>query len=103
MAMIESHFACTIATEGQQALDLLAQEDFGILITDLNMPGMSGLKIIRSALKTNPDLRIFVSTGLSRSDPVVAEAFEAGAIDAMIKPFMDPEQLIQTLSGKKSA
>ena len=103
MAMIESHYACTIATEGQKALDLLDKEEFGILITDLNMPGMSGLKIIRSALGTNPGLRIFISTGLCRSDPVVVEAFEAGAIGAMIKPFMDPEQLIQILSEKKSA
>jgi hypothetical protein len=70
----------------QQALTQLAAGQYELLMTDLMMPGMDGIALLRAALKLDPDLVGIVMTGHGTIDTAV-EAMKTGALDYILKPF----------------
>ncbi len=79
----------------QDALSILGQESFDIVLCDLKMPEMDGLEFIRKSRETSPDAAIVLITGFGSSDLAI-EAMRAGAYDYMSKPF-STEELVLTL------
>jgi two-component system response regulator FixJ len=73
-------------------LDVLPQVEHGCVITDVRMPGMSGIDLLSSLKDTNPELPVIVITGHGDISLAV-EAMKIGAIDFLEKPF-DDDQLI---------
>ena len=76
---------CGKAHSGQEALDLLHASHFDILITDIEMPGMSGLELIRRAKEDFPDLHIIVLRGYSNFE-YARTALRYGVEDYLLKP-----------------
>lgn len=73
------------ASNPTEALGLLRQHEFNVLVTDLNMGSESGLDLARSALAIDPDLAVLMLTGVD--DLAVAEeALALGAFGYLIKP-----------------
>jgi two-component system response regulator PilR (NtrC family) len=70
----------------REALRLIEERAPDLLITDLRMPELNGLDLLRAARRTHPDLRAVVITGFATTD-LIAEAFRAGAQDLVLKPF----------------
>jgi two-component system response regulator HydG len=68
-----------------EALKLLDQEDFAVLLVDIHMEGMSGLELCRAALTKRPDLVVVVMTGFGTLDHAIG-AMRAGAYDFITKP-----------------
>jgi hypothetical protein len=85
-------YSTTGASSGPRALDALraaAAVDasrFDVLITDLMMPGMDGITLLRAALAIDPDLASIIMTGHGTVDTAV-EALKNGALDYILKPF----------------
>jgi signal transduction histidine kinase len=73
-------------TSGHEALAALPTEKFDLLLTDLMMPGMDGISLLRAALKADGDLVGIVMTGHGTVDTAV-EAMKVGALDYILKPF----------------
>ena len=78
-------FTVLEASSGPEALQFLQNEDIWILITDLMMPVMDGVELIRQARIQDPDLTIFVITAVDSPGPVHS-AREAGAMRTFTKP-----------------
>ena len=78
-------FVAIDAASGHEALEILAKENISILITDLIMPEMNGVELIRNAKEVNPELPILVITA-NDSSGLVNSATEAGAIRTFNKP-----------------
>jgi DNA-binding NtrC family response regulator len=76
---------------GRAALDLLQGKDFNMVITDLKMPGMSGLEVLKAIKILQPEIPVIIITGYSTVDTAV-DAMKNGAIDYIAKPF-SPDQL----------
>ncbi len=74
------------ASSGVEALELLQKERFDLLATDIKMPGMSGLELVRQALESREDLAVIVITGMGTFD-VAVQALRAGAHEFLVKPF----------------
>lgn len=74
------------ADSGRKALELLRQKGFDLLITDLMMPEMDGLRLLELAREEDPDLAVLVITGYSTVETAV-EAMKKGAFDYLPKPF----------------
>jgi signal transduction histidine kinase len=74
---------CASAREAIDTHDLAA---FDLLITDLQMPGMSGLDLIHSSRVANPHLAAILMTGHASIDSAVG-AMHKGAVDYIVKPF----------------
>ncbi|KFE65357.1 sigma-54-dependent transcriptional regulator [Hyalangium minutum] len=89
-------FQALFRTSGAAALEALQAEDADVVLTDLNMTGMSGLELCQRVAATRPDLPVVVLTAHGTFDSVVG-ALRAGAYDFAIKP-PDMETLGMTLS-----
>ncbi|MBT6276625.1 MAG: hybrid sensor histidine kinase/response regulator [Chromatiales bacterium] len=89
-------FACERAFDGHLALKMvLDNPDIGVVITDLKMPGMDGLELIRKINETIPadrDLAVIVVTGHAGTAEAV-ETLRLGAMDFLTKP-IDPDHLV---------
>jgi CheY-like chemotaxis protein len=92
-------FAVTIATTGEDALDLVSKTEFGLVLLDLRLPGIDGLTVARR-LRADPRhhriLIVAVTASAMKTD--VAAALAAGC-DAFISKPINTRTLIPTISG----
>ena len=76
----------TRAGGGNQALDLIAKTDFDLILTDVNMPDIGGLELLRTIKESQPNQSVIVMTGYACKDTIL-EALKADADDFISKPF----------------
>jgi DNA-binding response OmpR family regulator len=74
------------AEEGEKALAAIAEQDFGIVILDLKLPGKDGIEVLREAKEKRPKLKGVIITAYPSVETAVA-ATKEGAIDYLPKPF----------------
>jgi EAL domain-containing protein (putative c-di-GMP-specific phosphodiesterase class I)/DNA-binding response OmpR family regulator len=87
VALRRAGLRVVVATSGGAALEVLKVEHVGCVVSDLGMPGMNGIELVR-ALRSRPDtstLPFLLMTGSGDSDSVIA-ALDAGADDFLAKP-----------------
>jgi DNA-binding NtrC family response regulator len=82
----EDGFKTLSAGDAETGLRLLDSEPVHLVITDLKLPGMSGLELLQTAKQRNPALPIVVMTAFGSVETAV-EAMKAGASDYVLKPF----------------
>jgi two-component system response regulator HydG len=85
-------FAVEWRTDAKAALDLLEGHDFDVAVTDLNMPGLSGLDLCARIVANRADIPVIAITGFGSMEAAI-EAIRAGAYDFIVKPF-DIEALV---------
>jgi len=79
------------AMNGRQALELIQEEPADVVVSDVKMPDMDGIEMLRSVRETSPDLGVVLMTAFA-SVETAREAFKLGADDFIQKPF-DVEEL----------
>jgi two-component system response regulator HydG len=84
-------YDCTIATSGTQGARLLEEEDWGVVLTDLKMPDLDGLAILRRVREQLPDAEVVMITGHGDVKTAV-EAIKQGAANYLTKP-VDRDEL----------
>jgi CheY-like chemotaxis protein len=92
----EENYEVKTARKGEEALEILKQGGFDIVMTDLKMPGMDGLQAMESLAEIDPDLSIIMFTAYSTVDSAV-KAMKLGAVDYIRKPFT-PDQLTELVN-----
>jgi two-component system, NtrC family, response regulator PilR len=75
-----------LAANGTEAFAILQRERVDLLLSDIRMPDVSGVEVLRAAKKANPDLVAFMMTAFASTDTAV-EAMRLGAVDYFTKPF----------------
>jgi DNA-binding response OmpR family regulator len=83
------------APDGASAIERLRAVEYDLLITDLKMPGMDGLSVIREARRIMPDLPVIIITGYSTEASAI-EAINLGVAGYLTKPFRLPRILAAT-------
>ncbi|MGQ9492197.1 MAG: response regulator [Anaerolineae bacterium] len=73
-------------SNGAEAIQIVQQQDFDLLLTDIRMPGMSGLQTFRFVQQLRPDIVGVVITGYSSVETAI-EALKLGMEDFLLKPF----------------
>ena len=92
----EGH-AVTTASSAQEALNVLERDTVDVVITDLKMPGMDGLELLRSIKdEISPSTEVIMMTTYG-TIPLAVEAIRRGALDFVTKPF-DNRQIIPLLA-----
>jgi|Deesub1362A_J573_1020465.scaffolds.fasta_scaffold00105_76 DNA-binding NtrC family response regulator len=76
----------TTASSGEEALEFIRERDFDVVLTDLMMPGISGMDVLREVMKIKPKTRVIVITAFATIESAV-EAMKIGASDYISKPF----------------
>ncbi|MBV8136228.1 MAG: sigma-54-dependent Fis family transcriptional regulator [Deltaproteobacteria bacterium] len=79
-------YQCFSTTDSREALRMLERDRPDLLLTDLRMPEMDGMEILRQARETDPHLPVIMLTGHATVETAVA-AVKAGAFDYLSKPF----------------
>ena len=74
------------ASNGAEGLKALERQDFDLLLSDLMMPGMDGIQMLRKALESDPNLVGIIMTGQGTIASAI-EAMKVGAFDYVLKPF----------------
>ena len=81
--------------DGKSALEVLNSQPVDLLVTDVMMPGMSGIELLQRARLTRPDLRAIVMTGHKTSEAVIG-ALRNRACEFLEKPF-HTEELVEAV------
>lgn len=93
-----SNYHCRLAADAAEARTLLGQEDFSLILCDINMPGESGIDFIRYAVSEYPKTAAVMISVMS--DPMVADyALERSVYDFIIKPFEPNSVLISVANA----
>ena len=79
------------AMNGRQALDEVQREPADVIVSDVKMPDMDGIELLRAVRETLPDIGVILMTAFASVD-TAREAFKLGADDFIQKPF-DVEEL----------
>ncbi|NLX19950.1 MAG: sigma-54-dependent Fis family transcriptional regulator, partial [Desulfobulbus sp.] len=97
----EGH-AVSTAADGIEALDLVAQQSFDLIISDIRMPGMSGLELLTRLKQIKADIGVIMITAFASPEDAV-EAMKSGAFDYITKPFNVDEikNVIRTVLKKQ--
>ena len=96
--MVESLGLESAATDsGEEALLLSQREHFDLVLTDVRLPGISGIELLRGLRETDATLPVIVLTAYG-SVPSAVEAMKLGAFDYVVKPF-DVEALEQIVQN----
>ena len=85
-------YRVTTAASAEEAIDLMHKRHFDLVLTDKNLPGASGLEVLRVARTLDPQPAVVMITGYSSYDSAV-EALDIGAQDYIEKPIRDVEAL----------
>lgn len=88
-------FSVTWSLSADEAFTLIMKEDYDVLLTDLNLPGMNGIELCERAAANRPDVPVVVITAFGSLDTAVA-AIRAGAYDFITKP-IDIDLLVLAL------
>jgi len=99
MALEDEGHEVTLADGGRQAQDCISKKSYNLIITDLIMPDIDGIAIIKFALKKNPNTRMITITGGGKTDTehYVKLAAELGVRKIVHKPF-DLDQIIDAVN-----
>ena len=92
MILREEGHVVVEAPNGKEALAKFLNAEFDLVITDLKMPGMSGLELMQECKKSKPEIHWIIITAYGSIGSAV-EAIKAGASDYLTKPFKNPEEL----------
>jgi response regulator RpfG family c-di-GMP phosphodiesterase len=82
----EAGFNCQIALNGNEALSILEENEIGAIISDLSMPGMSGLELLARIRRSHPHTAFLMATGMG-DIRLAVQAMKQGADDYILKPF----------------
>lgn len=84
----EDGYAVSAAANGEQALEFLEHRWFALVITDIKMPGMSGMELLAAIKRRFPETQVIIITSHASLETTL-EALRHGAYDYLFKPFED--------------
>lgn len=82
----KAEYEVTPASDGQEGLSLFSPGGFDLAITDVKMPGISGIEVLRRIRSQDPDIPVLIITAFGNLETAV-EAMKEGACYFIAKPF----------------
>ena len=93
--LIKENYFCVTANNGREALRHLYENNFSLIISDVKMPEMDGMELLRNTKALDPNMVMIVMTAYAGMD-IALQAMRLGAYDFIIKPF-DLELMVLTV------
>lgn len=88
------------AANGKDGLDLIRRTRPELVITDIKMPQIDGIELIREVNRTQPGIKFIIMSGHGEFE-LIRSAMKLGAIDYIMKLELDPESLLESLNSYK--
>ena len=92
----DAGYQVATAESGEQALEMIEKQDFGVVVLDVRLPGKTGIKVLKELKALKPQIKSIIITAYPSAELAV-EARKLGAVDYLIKPVApdDLERLIR--------
>ena len=92
----DAGYQVATAETGEQALEMVQKEDYGVVVLDVRLPGRTGLTVLKELKATKPNIKAIVITAYPTTE-MSLEAMKLGAVDYLVKPIApdDLERLIR--------
>jgi two-component system NtrC family sensor kinase len=84
-AFLSENYICVTAASSDEALSALAGDAYGLVISDIQMPGRNGVELLREIRLRYPDIAVIMISGIDRPQRI-RDALQLGAVDYLIKP-----------------
>jgi DNA-binding NtrC family response regulator len=84
--LLSEEYQCTAAATGNEALGLLRQKKFDVVVTDLSMPELCGAELLKRIVAEFPGTPVIMISGLSDQEQA-EELTKSGVYDYLLKPF----------------
>ena len=91
-------YECFTANQGQEALDLLEENSYELLISDVLMPGVSGVNLLAHVKEKWPFLPVVMMSGLDNRE-IFVKCLQLGAYGYITKPFSENQLLINVINA----
>jgi DNA-binding NtrC family response regulator len=88
-------YHCVMANNVEEAVRYLERDYFSLIISDIKMPGVDGMKLLKAVKSIRPEVMLIIMTGYPEIDRAV-EAIHLGVYDFIVKPF-DLELMVLTV------
>ncbi|MFV0437110.1 MAG: sigma-54-dependent transcriptional regulator [Desulfopila sp.] len=85
-ALKEEGYTVLAVNDAEKALSALQQSDFSLIITDIRLPGINGMDLLRQSMQSSPSTPVIVMTGYGNIKDAV-ESMRIGAFNYITKPF----------------
>jgi two-component system, NtrC family, sensor kinase len=82
----EEGYGVSVAGDGLRAISCLSETEYDVVVTDVRMPGASGIDVLRVARTRTPETQVVMTTGYASLEMAI-ECLRAGAFDFVQKPF----------------
>lgn len=89
--LLSREYEVSIAESGEQALEMIRENDYKVAVLDLRLPGMDGIEVWEEAQKIKPNIKGILITAYPSVDTTTS-ALRLGVLDYLVKPFA-PEEL----------
>lgn len=94
-SLVRGQYEVVTAEAGERALDLFRDQPYPVVVTDINMPGMSGFELLDEVRKLKPDSAVLMITAYADLNSAV-EALRRGADDYIVKP-IKPDLIVKAV------
>jgi len=84
--LLEAGYAVTAVASGEEGLRTLQAERYSLVITDMKMPGIDGMGVLKGVKELSPETLVIIITAFGTID-IAVEAMKSGAYDYITKPF----------------
>jgi len=95
--LTEENYEVDVSLSGREGLNQAIQKEYDIVLTDIRMPDIGGMRVLRDIKRANPSLPVVMITGYASVRSSV-QAMKLGAADYIEKPFT-PDQLLKAVNS----
>ncbi len=96
--LVKKGYQVRAASESNEVIDIFKSESFALVITEVRIPKLNGLKLIRQFKELDEDVEIIVLTGSATIDNAVRSMRGNGAFDFLTKPLKSSKQLLVSVN-----
>jgi DNA-binding NtrC family response regulator len=94
--LIDENYEVDVSLSGREGLDWAIERPYDIILTDIRMPDIGGMRVLRDIKRVKSSLPVVIITGYATTKSAV-QAMKLGAADYIEKPF-EPEQLLESVA-----
>lgn len=96
-SVIDEDYSSLFAVSGEKALEIIQNEEISVLVTDMKMPNMNGLELLKKVKEISPDTIRIVLSGYTQLPQVLATVNSAGIFKFITKPWQDDEEFLPSI------
>ncbi|MCK4411085.1 response regulator, partial [Candidatus Bipolaricaulota bacterium] len=89
--LVDAGYEVATAETGEQALEMVKQQEFGVVVLDVRLPGKTGIRVLQELKAQNAKIKSIIITAYPSED-IASEATRLGAVDYLVKP-VNPDDL----------